>query len=89
MQLNTTLISNIQGEDLYDKDDGGYVGGPVLAEYSEDNGYVSSEFEFPSASDDQTGSARPPLKKPRTTETQIESTLEAEELALEMLRSRR
>ena len=90
MQPNTALMGNIQGEDFYDEDDDGYVGGPVVAEYSEDDGYVSPEFDLPSASDDESRSARPPMKKPRTTEAPAESTLEAEEeLALKMLRSRR
>ncbi|KAI0664113.1 DEAD-domain-containing protein [Cubamyces menziesii] len=76
-----------EGE-MYDSDDDGDVAmGPTVAELSDDDGYVSPEFELPS---DSEGSAdeQPPSKKAK--QNPASTTLEEEEeLALKMLRSRR
>ena len=66
--------------------------GPTVAEFSEDDGYVSPEFDLPSESEgNQREDERPPpTKKPRRATAPAVSTLEDEEaLALQMLRSRR
>ena len=58
-----------------------------MADYEDDDGYVSPEFDFPSGSEDESEPERPPTKKPRTKGAPVQSSLEAdEELALKMLR---
>ena len=64
--------------------------GPTIAELSEDDGYVSPEFDLPSESEDEEYERPPPSKKSRKNAAPAVSTLEEEEeLALQMLRSRR
>ncbi|KAM5542404.1 hypothetical protein V8D89_003863 [Ganoderma adspersum] len=70
-----------------DADEGGIGAAPVVADYSDDDGYVSPEFDLPSGSEDGSEPERPPTKKPRTKGAPAQSSLEAEEeLALKMLR---
>ncbi|KAI0745161.1 DEAD-domain-containing protein [Earliella scabrosa] len=70
-------------------DDGDAVLGPTVAELSEDDGYVSPEFDLPSASDgEESSDERPPAKKARKAAA-LSTLQEEEELALQMLRSRR
>ena len=69
-------------------DDGDVAMGPTVAELSEDDGYVSPEFDLPSASDEEESEdERPPAKKAR--KAALSTLQEEEELALQMLRSRR
>ncbi|KAH9848528.1 DEAD-domain-containing protein [Lenzites betulinus] len=69
-------------------EDGDIAMGPTVAELSDDDGYVSPEFDLPSGSDNEAEYERPPQKKART--RPAATTLEEEEeLALQMLRSRR
>ncbi|TBU45315.1 DEAD-domain-containing protein [Dichomitus squalens] len=76
-------------EGAHDEDDGEYAAGPVVVDFSEDDGYVSPEFDLPLAPDDESESEQPPAKKSRTTAAHAQSALEAEEeLALKMLRRR-
>ncbi|PCH36854.1 DEAD-domain-containing protein [Wolfiporia cocos MD-104 SS10] len=82
-----------------EREENGYANAPgsvATADPVEDDGYVSPEFDLPSDSDDTDGEAeRRPLKrakaigdKPR--ERDLDATLEdEEELALQLLRSRR
>ncbi|KAI0356989.1 DEAD-domain-containing protein [Trametes cingulata] len=83
-----------EGE-YYDDEDGDVAMGPTVAELSEDDGYVSPEFDLPSASEDEESEyERPPPKKAKTSAPANKqtggTTLEEEEqLALQMLRSRR
>ncbi|KAH9903502.1 DEAD-domain-containing protein [Cubamyces lactineus] len=76
-----------EGEMYDDDDDGDVAMGPTVAELSDDDGYVSPEFDLPSDSEGSEDE-QPPSKKakqnPGTT-----SLEEEEELALKMLRSRR
>ncbi|KAI0772732.1 DEAD-domain-containing protein [Trametes elegans] len=79
-----------------DEDDADGALGPTVAELSEDDGYVSPDFGLPSASEnDDSEDERPPSKRPKTTAVRSTrpsagTTLEEEEeLALQMLRSRR
>ncbi|KAI0767518.1 DEAD-domain-containing protein [Fomes fomentarius] len=78
-------------EGHYGGDEEGGAAGPTVAELSDDDGYVSPEFDIPSDSDGEVGEdVRPPLKKPRRAAAPVASTLEEEEqLALELLRNRR
>lgn len=63
--------------------------GPMLAEVSEDDGYVSPEFDLPSEPESE-DEQHPPSKKPRRIPEPVLTALEDEEqLALQMLRSRR
>ena len=73
---------------MYDSDDDGDVAmGPTVAELSDDDGYVSPEFELPSDSEGSEDE-QPPSKKAK--QNPASTTLEEEEeLALKMLRSRR
>ncbi|KAI1794996.1 DEAD-domain-containing protein [Ganoderma leucocontextum] len=71
-------------------DDGGVSGGPVVADFSEDDGYASPEFDLVSGSEDESERERPPTKKSRIVAAPAPSSLEAdEELALQMLRKGR
>ena len=79
----------LQDEGFHDEDvgDGTLAGAPVVADYSEDDGYVSPKFDLTSGSEDESEPERPPTKKSRTTAAPVVSSLEAdEELALKMLR---
>ncbi|RDX46437.1 DEAD-domain-containing protein [Lentinus brumalis] len=81
-----------EGDGSGDDDDTGDVTmGPTVAELSEDDGYASPEFDLPSDSEgEESEFERPPSKKPRKEPGATASTLEEEEeLALQMLRSRR
>ncbi|KAI0718427.1 P-loop containing nucleoside triphosphate hydrolase protein [Cerioporus squamosus] len=81
-----------EGEGSGDDDDLGDVAmGPTVAELSEDDGYASPEFDLPSHSEgEESEFEKPPSKKPRKEARPMASTLEEEEeLALQMLRSRR
>ncbi|KAI0327508.1 DEAD-domain-containing protein [Cubamyces sp. BRFM 1775] len=76
-----------EGEAYDDDDDGDVAMGPTVAELSDDDGYVSPEFDFPSDSDGSEDEQPPPKKaKQNPASTTLE---EEEELALKMLRSRR
>ena len=82
----------LQDEGHDDDGDGDAYGGalgPTIAELLEDDGYVSPEFDLPSESERE-DEWRPPAKKPRRNLSSAAPTLEDEEqLALQMLRSRR
>ncbi|KAI0634181.1 DEAD-domain-containing protein [Trametes polyzona] len=73
----------------YSDEDGDVPMGPTVAELSEDDGYVSPEFDLPSGSDDESEYERPPQKKAKTSAPVATTLEEEEELALQMLRSRR
>ncbi|PIL37625.1 hypothetical protein GSI_01319 [Ganoderma sinense ZZ0214-1] len=77
-----------EGEGYEDDGDGGGFGAaPVVADYSDDDGYASPKFDLPPGSEDESEPERPPTKKSRTKGTPTQSSLEAdEELALKMLR---
>ncbi|KAL1948548.1 hypothetical protein VTO73DRAFT_12623 [Trametes versicolor] len=80
-----------EGDD-YDSDDGDVAMGPTVAAPSDDDGYVSPEFDLSSGSDEESEFERPPTKKTKTTaptRTAASTLEEEEELALQMLRSRR
>ncbi|RPD65179.1 DEAD-domain-containing protein [Lentinus tigrinus ALCF2SS1-7] len=73
-----------------DDDMAGGAMGPSVAEFSEDDGYVSPEFDLPSESEGECEFEGPPAKKPRKGTRPATTTLEEEEeLALQVLRSRR
>ena len=73
----------------YDEHQAGSSAGPTIAELSEDDGYVSPEFDLSSESDMEY-SNESHRKKPRTAVATSQRSLEAdEELALSMLRGRR
>ncbi|KAI0372411.1 DEAD-domain-containing protein [Pilatotrama ljubarskyi] len=84
-----------EGETYYDDEAGDVAMGPTVAALSDDDGYVSPEFDLPSASEDEESEyERPPPKKAKTTAANHKkpegTTLEEEEeLALQVLRSRR
>ncbi|KAI0827473.1 DEAD-domain-containing protein [Trametes gibbosa] len=77
-----------EGDDALSSDEDGDVAmGPTVAELSEDDGYISPEFDLSSRSDDEDVYERPPQKKAKT--RPAATTLEEEEeLALQMLRNR-
>ncbi|CDO72120.1 hypothetical protein BN946_scf184962.g63 [Trametes cinnabarina] len=80
-------------EENYDSE-GDVAMGPTVAGLDDDDGYVSPDFDLPSESESEDEWERPPPKKAKhATATRAETggtTLEEEEeLALQMLRSRR
>ncbi|KAI8989191.1 DEAD-domain-containing protein [Trametes punicea] len=83
-----------ENEGYYEEEDGDVAMGPTVAELSEDDGYVSPDFDLPSDSEDE--SERPPSKKTKVDSStgslgkpQSTTLEEEEELALKVLRSRR
>lgn len=79
-----------QGEGHYGGDEEAGAAGPTVAELSDDDGYVSPEFDIPSDSDGEVGEdVRPPLKKPRKAAAPASTLEEEEQLALQLLRNRR
>ncbi|OBZ77013.1 hypothetical protein A0H81_03135 [Grifola frondosa] len=83
-----------QGDDL--NDEGDVAVGPTIAPLSDDGGYVSPEFDFPSDSEDErSDQPPPPTKRTRLSagnkhDKRVGATTlaEEEELALQMLRRR-
>ena len=73
--------------------DGG-VAGPTVAEFSDDDGYVSPEFDLPPEEEgggsESESEVERPSKRVRKNARPTTSTLEEEEeLALQMLRTKR
>ncbi|KAJ6588533.1 P-loop containing nucleoside triphosphate hydrolase protein [Mycena capillaripes] len=70
-----------------EKAEAGEIGGPMIVEAPEDDGYVSPDFDLPSdsGSDEEETWAPPPTKRSKTSHTAVEDD---EELALRLLRQR-
>ena len=77
-----------------DDHDGGFAGAPVLADPDEDDGYVSPEFDLPTASESEDEPAPPPAKRAKAEPSKKSKggkskLAEDEELALQLIRGRR
>ncbi|KAI0791502.1 DEAD-domain-containing protein [Irpex lacteus] len=72
------------------EENGVNVGPTLAAAEDEDDGYVSPEFDLPPASESEEGQRAPPPKRARASEGRRNKSLaDEEELALQLLRSRR
>lgn len=75
------------------KDDASVVG-PMIGELSDDDGYVSPEFDLPSDDEEEDDTMLPPPKRSKPwsglkSRRAVENTIEdEEELALQLLRRR-